>query len=225
MSKQTKIKKQNKKNKTRRGGGLTEKLSDDLKSKIIELLNNIINNFGIKTTIETGILKPQEYVIVDLQNDNFIKLPYRNKRELIFKLRHLYSNNTFNYEINKRIFNILVLLQHETMDKGKNSFDNNKLTIGNDVLTRFTQGHLRRKFSIPMRNGAIHHLLSSTSLLFNIPTTLVSSLINNWQTAYDNLNTFYHTTISPSNEYVNEIENLKTNLENEIQRILNTINK
>jgi hypothetical protein len=212
------------KRKTGGHSGSLRSLSDDLKVKIIKLLEEVIEYFGIKKETEPGLFNKNEFITVDINNENFIKLNKYNKQQFVFKLRPLYSNNPFNYEINKRIFAILTLLKHESMDISE--LPENKLITSNGIVQRIARGHLTHRYSVPLRGSNIDlGLLSLISSILHIPIKAVSSLTNNWQTAYDDLNTFYTTTISQSPEYLSKIEKLKTNLEQEIQNILDMINK
>jgi hypothetical protein len=56
------------------------------------------------------------------------------------------------------------------------------------------------------------------SFIGNIPNKLVNSL-HKWENAYNDLNTFYYTYIN-NKDYITKTEKLKTDLEEEIQKLL-----
>ena len=188
-------------------------------------MDKINEHFGITVTNEKRNghfygTENIEWVNIDKEYKNYKEFSKENIQKLIFKLRPLYSNNITNYEINKRIFSILVLLKNESMDIDDNTTNTNMSKAPNDSLRRMAFGHLAHKYSIPINGNSTMLILLPmfVSFIGNIPNKLVNSL-HKWENAYNDLNTFYYTYIN-NKDYITKTEKLKTDLEEEIQKLL-----
>ena len=225
-------------------GGFYNKISPEINTKLIKLLDNMIKLFGIQILNRTFM----EINIVQNFKTYFL-LNAQIKQELTSSLRDVYSNNPLYSEINIRVYAILnmpeMMQEHvnefkkksknintyeENVKKGiidlnliytdiENIFQNKRAIERSGMLTRIVNGKLKHKFASDYNNGI---QLISTVLNTFISKPLGS--IKSWTQAYKTIEQVYENILNniveiAKNENLsdeNKNKSIKSNLVNQL---------